>query len=345
MSIKEKNNCFRFYDIDKKTNKPIFRIGKKIILDKRIGSDSKYGIVYLSHFKSNNGNKFDNLNKFAVKITDKYIDNEIELKILKKLTNEVIKNKCPHFPINYGSLECIDSDIKSSSSYLSNNKIEFPKIINENKSLIIEINELASGDLSYYLTDIQDINKDNLNAITQILLSIMFFHNTTKSYHLDCHQGNFLFHKIKPGGYFHYNIYDVDYYLENKGYLWVIWDFSFAQLYTNNKKPINTDFEFFLDALNYYRKYFSNKDFLIFYKLYNNIANKYIINDYNYLYYIYKEILDYLIINVSSFTTVKPSNIINKTPYIIKGEKPSTELPKIKKDNLFDYFIKMIGNK
>jgi hypothetical protein len=30
------------------------------------------------------------------------------------------------------------------------------------------------------------------------------------------------------------------------------------------------------------------------------------------------EILDFLLENVSSFTTIKPSNIINKTPYIIR---------------------------
>ena len=31
-----------------------------------------------------------------------------------------------------------------------------------------------------------------------------------------------------------------------------------------------------------------------------------------------KELLNYFISNVPSFTTIKPSNIINKTPYIIK---------------------------
>ena len=30
-----------------------------------------------------------------------------------------------------------------------------------------------------------------------------------------------------------------------------------------------------------------------------------------------KELLNYFLTNVPSFTTVKPSNIINKTPYII----------------------------
>jgi hypothetical protein len=168
----------------------------------------------------------------------------------------------------------------------------------------------------------------------------MFFSNYTNSIHNDCHSGNFLFHKIKPGGYFHYNIYGIDYYLENKGYLWVIWDFGFTENYKNNSNPINYDFVYLLDAIDYYRKYFTNTEFAIYYKLlYNHIKYKYDINDFNYLYYIYKEILDYLIINVKSFTTIKPSNIINKQPYIIKGQKPLTDLPYKQNNNkvIIDY--------
>ena len=44
--------------------------------------------------------------------------------------------------------------------------------------------------------------------------------------HNDCHAGNFLYHKIKPGGCFHYKINGVDFYIKNLGYLWVIWDFG-----------------------------------------------------------------------------------------------------------------------
>ena len=46
---------------------------------------------------------------------------------------------------------------------------------------------------------------------------------------MDCHPGNFLYHKIKAGGYFHYNFFGVDYYLENVGFLWVIWDFDLSK--------------------------------------------------------------------------------------------------------------------
>jgi hypothetical protein len=37
LSIKETKNCLRLYNIDSKTNKPIYIVGTKIILDKQIG--------------------------------------------------------------------------------------------------------------------------------------------------------------------------------------------------------------------------------------------------------------------------------------------------------------------
>jgi hypothetical protein len=324
LTIKEKNNCVKLYNINEKTKQIKYRIGRNIILDKRIGTDGIYGIVFLSHFKSKLDNKFDKLNKFAVKITNDDIDNKKEINILKKLTNYTIQLYCPHFPISYGFFKCNTTD---NSSNNTDNKDLFPKIINSNKSLLIQINELASGDLEFYLMSIK--NKDFSNTLPQLLLSIMFFHNYIKSYHNDCHLGNFLYHKIKPGGYFHYNIYGTDYYLENKGYLWVIWDFSFTEPYNTNTQSINTDFTRILNALDYFRKYFTNKEFVIYYKLYHLLKDNYNINDYNYLYNINKVILDYLITNIKSFTTIKPSNIINKIPFIITTPKNRfKELPK-----------------
>ena len=81
MSIKEKNNCLRLYNIETNPANIVYRIGNKIILDKKIGTPSAYGIVFLSHFKSNvkYGFKFDKLNKFAVKITNQTKENKKEI--------------------------------------------------------------------------------------------------------------------------------------------------------------------------------------------------------------------------------------------------------------------------
>ena len=47
LSIKETKNCVRLYNINEQTKKPIYRVGNRIILDKQIGSDSVFGIVFI----------------------------------------------------------------------------------------------------------------------------------------------------------------------------------------------------------------------------------------------------------------------------------------------------------
>ena len=153
-------------------------------------------------------------------------------------------------------------------------------------------------------------------------------------YHNDAHTGNFLYYKIKPGGYLHYNIYGKDYYLENKGYLWVIWDFGLAKKFNETDISINYDHKLVIESADFYIYNFnllSSKEYILIELLldligkYNNIKNINLSEKFN------NEILDFLITNVSSFTTIKPSKIINNTPYIIqkKPEKPETYFKKI----------------
>jgi hypothetical protein len=333
LSIKEKNNCLRLYNIETNPANIVYRIGRKIILDKKIGTPSAYGIVFLSHFKSNvkYGTKFDKLNKFAIKITNQSADNRKEIKILKKLTSYVIESKCPHFPISYGSLSCDNPNIKSNNSddysIVKNkhkNKLYLPEMINKNKSFLIQINELASGDFHSLFS--KSNNLDVLNAISQVLISIMFLNNYTNCYHNDAHTGNFLYHKIKPGGYFHYNLYGQDYYLENQGYLWVIWDFGFISPHSvyikngTNKiyKPINTDFSIIINAIGYYNVFFKSNVRIFKTLLQKEIAAYHFITDSAKLEELNKKILNFLTVHYPLFTTIKPANIINKNPYIIR---------------------------
>ena len=335
LSIKETKNCVRLYNIDEQTKKPIYRVGNRIILDKQIGSNSAFGIVFLSHFKTNikYGTKFDKLNKFAVKITNQTKANKNEVKVLEDLTKQVIDFKCPHFPISYGHLRCNNSRAKSDNlddySIVKDKhkkKKLFTELVNKNKSLLIQINELAAGDLNNYLNK----NKNISNTIVQLILSILFFNDFTKSYHTDLHAGNFLYHIVKPGGYFHYNIYGEDYYLENQGYLWVIWDFGLIKPFTENNKygptnynySINFDYDYILDAIEYYDDILTSDDSTLRKQL-SNIIKKYNnIKDYKLLRNINKELLSHLIDNVPSFTSIKPSNIINKKPYTIGSKSP-----------------------
>jgi hypothetical protein len=321
-SIKENNNCVKLYNIDEK-NEQIYRVGRNIILDKQIGSNSLYGVVFLSHYKTNvkYGNRFDKLNKFAVKITNKSNKNAKEIKMLEYLTVQVRQGKCPHFPILYGYLECnepmLKSNISNDYSIIKDKKNKFFNInefISNDTKLYIQINELASGDLTNILPS--DEERDVLNITTQTLISIMFFHNMTNSLHTDTHTGNFLYHKIKPGGYFHYNIYGKDYYLENEGYLWVIWDFGEIEPFSSKNKII-IDYQILLRQL-YNNNYIDIQSSTIIQKLFIDIVLKYKdIYDIKLLKQLDIDILDFLLKNVSSFTTKKPLNIINPNPYII----------------------------
>jgi len=155
-------------------------------------------------------------------------------------------DKCPHFLITYGYILCKDiiKGLKSKESYIKsskNNKIiaqkieNFPpiilKTINENynrESFVSLLYELANGDLWAFFEKNKDNTKLLFNALIQIFLSITFFIHYTNKFHTDTHPGNFLFHKIKSGGYIKYELFGKTYYLENLGFLWVIWDFDLA---------------------------------------------------------------------------------------------------------------------
>ena len=248
---KYQNNCLRLY---KYTNSGdyIYRVGNRVILDKQIGNDSGYGSVFISHYRLNN-KKFGKLFTFATKITDgSSYKNQNEYRVLKDLTDCVIREECPHFPICFGKLECLNQNhIKSSNSkYLSDrspsfksqNKLSFEELLNDlpkniyNKSnLIITMSELANNDAFQFISLYYNNDKIIWNALVQIMISIMFFHKYTNSHHRDTHNGNFLYHIITPGGYFHYNLYGKDFYLENIGFLWVIWDFGLIQPFSNSK--------------------------------------------------------------------------------------------------------------
>ena len=246
---KYNDNCLRLYKyID---SYPIYRIGNRIILDKQIGSDSKYGSVFLSHYRLTN-KKFGKLFTFATKINNGLDSRNInEYTVLKDLTNCVIKQECPHFPMSFGKLECTKQNIRELSSvYLSDRSPSFirqnsssfkslldnmPKNIQNKQNLLITLNELAENDLEYF---IKLYHRDDIfiwNSLVQVILSLMFFHKYINAYHRDSHNGNFLYHKTTPGGYYHYNLYGKDFYLENIGFLWVIWDFGLIQPFSNSK--------------------------------------------------------------------------------------------------------------
>ena len=310
LNPKRGNYCVKFYKMNK-DKKPIFRIGNNIILKKRIGSSSSHGLVYLSTFRDKNKRLF----KYAVKIIPITYKSLIEVKIITALNEAVIKNKCPHFPISYGNAKCLMNNKENSSFSGTNEKPETSiQLPLKADNYLVYLTELANGDLETFLKDVKDQSFTD-NAITQIYLSLLFYYKEISSYHCDAHSGNFLYHKIKPGGYFYYKIGGVDYYLKNEGYLWVIWDFEqsvpLTSKLSNHNVPLTMGYDFrtitgyFLNEN--YRKYLNSSS-----------INKtvYSRSDYNKF---FNFIITILVSKIGALVSnISPKDIIiNKHPFVL----------------------------
>ena len=214
-----------------------------IHLFKKIGSESAYGTIYNVKYK---------YNKYFYNICGKIMcdtpNNRNEIKLIIETTRKTMNNETPHFPIMY-----FNSFIKKNIN-LKNNTIMLPKSIANCNNFIVNFNEIFSGDLQTFMKECKHNNNKNIiiNTLEQIFISILTFHIKMKKSHNDCHWGNFLYHKIKPGGYIHYNIYNKDIYLENKGYLWIIWDFGLTTELNNYNRY--KDYNIILNA------FISNRD-------------------------------------------------------------------------------------
>jgi hypothetical protein len=224
---------------NKRINGDEFKIIKKnnyyvrnIHLYKKIGTDSVYGSIYNVKYKHND--KYYNV---CGKIMCNTRDNINEIELVKKTTEICLKKETPHFPITYFDGYIIkNEELKKNNSYL-------PDSIKNcsNKGFMVNFNEMFAGDLKTFIDDNKYNNKKELliNSLEQIFISILTFHKKFNYSHNDCHWGNFLYHKIKPGGYMHYKINNKDIYIENLGYLWIIWDYGFINSLTKNNKFID----------------------------------------------------------------------------------------------------------
>jgi len=203
---------------------------------KQIGRKSKNGLIFLGVLDGY---------KIALKISSFNPKKTNELDTLKIATRAVVENKTDHFPImyNYKTYEPMKDYEK------------FPKIFHKflKKNYIIYFNELADGDLSDFLNKNYENDELVMNALIQILMSLIDFYKITGKFHNDCHSGNFLYHKIPPTKDFEYEYDGKIIKLKNLGYLFVIWDLEKSAEIQKHKYRYSTDFEKLLME-------FSNKD-------------------------------------------------------------------------------------
>lgn len=326
--IKQKE-CIKKYTEDNITK---YAIANKVFLIKRIGTQSINGVIYLTVIKNMLGG-----NLLACKIMSIDKDNYKEIKIMKNLTDKVIsKKKSKHFLIMYKYIVCPPlSILERTASILESIKnpvgytIDSPlgrRDVSYDKRLV-SINELAHGDLNMLMKNRKVVENDELmyNIFIQTFLSITSFHNLSKYYHGDAHSGNFLYQINKEKGYYHYKYKNSDYYLKACEYNIMIYDFGYAtKAYKKyNKKSL-------LDYINIMNAFIRNK-WAFFPDLPSDKFNTTMIFIRDQLMIEYKSgnregnietiIVNNILENTSKpfnlFTTSKPSNIINKTPYIL----------------------------
>jgi len=184
-----------------------YTINNKINLYKKIGTESAYGVIYLTSIVNSFGGF-----TIASKVMPNNEDNIKEIKIMKFLRDEVlIKKRSKHFVFMYKDAIC--------------NKIPF-----DNNHRIVCVNELAHGDLKTLMTNEEILKDDELmiNILFQTFISIGTFQNITGYIHNDCHYGNFLYQKNNDKGYYEYSFNGKSYYLKSCGYNIMIYDFGLS---------------------------------------------------------------------------------------------------------------------
>jgi len=191
-----------------------YTIKNKINLYKKIGTESVYGVIYLTSIVNSFGGF-----TIASKVMPDNKENIKEIKIMKFITDEILlKNRSKHFVLMYKHAIC-------------------KKKLFENNHRIVCVNELAHGDLKMLMTK-RELLVDNeliLNLLFQSFISIGTFQNVANYCHNDCHHGNFLYQKNNEQGYYEYSFNGKSYYLKSCGYNIMIYDFGLAQKINTNK--------------------------------------------------------------------------------------------------------------
>lgn len=218
----------------RKGSKPL----ERIYFDKQIGTKSAYGTAYM-----NAGKGVARLLRFSIKIMGDQFSNEVAL--LKKMSNLAEQKLSPNMPITYEVLHC---KYPTTSKKLLKNA-DVPKLVQDGKYYVV-LNELANGDLHDWFQYTYS-PREYESVLMQLLFSLRTFHKYTNFVHNDSHLGNFLWHRVTPGGFWHYRYSPkalptpiglpnkplpayVDIYVPNTGYLLVLWDPGVARPIATN---------------------------------------------------------------------------------------------------------------
>lgn len=150
--------------------------------------------------------------------------------IATTLTNQLVyQNICPNFTLNY---------------FWDYNNCKELSIYNE---------WINGGDFHSWA---QNTHSDSVwfNILFQVMIGLITIKRYFNMIHADFHTGNILVQKIKPGGYWIYEVDNKKYYLPNLGFQILLHDFGFAWI--PNKLYIKWYYEDYLKELNKHARHF-----------------------------------------------------------------------------------------
>lgn len=316
-----------------------YTIRNIINLEKQIGTPSKNGAIYLTSIPD-----FLGIYPIASKVMKSTADNTKEVKLMTKITNELLLQKTSrHFLMIYGSCVCM-------------------KQIAE-KLRLVSINELADGDLKTLIHKKDVVSDADLmfNLLIQTFISIATFHNVVGHIHRDPHYGNFLYQNNNDKGYYHYIFNGHSYYLKACKYNIVIYDYGYASPIREYKKSVlpgivNTQVRMIaFDYTNIIHSFFNSKYYgyvnfpnlppeptnknaiSILNKLQDLVSDEFAKNYANngekhFENYIFDFILEELLAYAPKgmFLTYRPANVINSTPFYISSQHTQSKTAKAK---------------
>lgn len=229
----------------------------KVRFAKRIGTESAFGMAYLNTgkgiWKRSGGKKrAARFITFSTKVMAKSDAHAQEIDLLKKMSRLAEKGLSPNMPLLYKATEACEVPCDSCD----------PEVERLFRSpYYVVVNELADGDLIQWFAQ-SHTEAEYESVIMQVLLAVRAFHGLGYA-HNDCHLGNFLYHKVAPGGYWRYNIHipgepkPTPLFVPNLGTLVVMWDPGLATPLKADRTGANDDYirplELITNVHNYYK--------------------------------------------------------------------------------------------
>jgi hypothetical protein len=289
-----------------------FTIDGIVNLEKKIGSDSVYGTIYLTSIPNLLGTY-----PIASKLMKITANNECETKMNTWITeNLIIPKKTKHFVIMYKTTKCKSSESTGKELLI--------------QERLVNYNELCNSDLSSLMkTDEKNDEMLMINMAYQVFIAIATYHNRVGYCHRDCHHGNFLYQLNNEVGYYHYIYNGFDFYIKSCKYNMCIFDFGISDSISNVDKQF-----IFNDYYNIIHGFVSNKTngwiegnivnakvnagmFMIMTKIQRILPNFLKEPGSDMFQNIIDNIFKVFKPETEIFITTKPNIILNKKPFII----------------------------